>query len=319
MHRERKLAALRRALKDDGWVKGDEAIFFCTYSQGCAGQHHKRKLQVNLKSDIFHCWVCGWKGGTLLKILWKLGEQDPDFIAYKEEMDAKKGAPKERKEKVYERVRLPSEFQALSRPSDSPYYHQAIAYLTSRGITSEDILDYKMGYCAEGRYGDRVILPSFDEYGDINFFVGRGIWERIQPPYLSGEFDKDIIFNDLLVEWHKPITLVEGPFDAIKAGHNAIALQGKQIFKQLMNKIVHHKPKVVVALDSDAPKEMLGIAADLVNNEVEAFVVSWPPGVKDPGVCTKEQFEEIRRKAIPVVSMADVLKRQAVLASGSRR
>lgn len=308
MQRERKLAALRRALKQDGWVKGDEVIFKCTYSKGCNGQHHKDKLQVNLKSDIFHCWVCGWSGGSLLKILWRLGEDDPDYRDYLAEHE--KNPNKDHDGKVYEAVRLPKEFQTLSRPTRSPYFHQAIAYLTGRGITSEDILDYKLGYCEEGHYKDRIIVPSFDEYGELNFFVGRGIWERTSPPYLSGRFDKDIIFNDLLIDWSKPITLVEGPFDAFKAGLNAIPLQGKLPSKKLVSKICRLLPKTYVSLDIDAGADMLKIAGDLVSNGVETLIINMPDGVKDPGVCTKEQFEDIRKTAVPVVSMGDILKQR---------
>ncbi len=308
MHRERKLAALRRALKQDGWVKGDEVIFKCTYSKGCNGQHHKDKLQVNLKSDIFHCWVCNWSGGSLLKILWRLGEDDPDYADYLAEQE--RGPSKDRDGKVYDAVRLPKEFQTLSVPSRNPYFRQAIAYLAGRGITSEDVLDYKLGYCEDGKYKDRVIVPSFDEHGELNFFVGRGIWERTSPPYLSGHFEKDIVFNDLLVDWSKPITLVEGPFDALKAGHNAIALQGKVPSKKLMSKIYRLRPRTYVALDADAGPAMLKIAGDLVSNDVETLVVDWPDGVKDPGECTRERFAEIRERAIPVVSMGDILKQR---------
>lgn len=308
MQRERKLAALRRALKQDGWVKGDEVIFKCTYSKGCNGRHHKDKLQVNLQSDIFHCWVCGWKGGSLLPILRKLGDQDPDYVDYAAEHD--KNPNKDIGGKVYETVRLPKEFQTLSRPTGSPYFRQAIAYLTQRGITSEDILDYKLGYCEEGQYKDRVIVPSFDEYGELTFFVGRGIWERIAPPYLSGKFDKDIIFNDLMIDWSKPITLVEGPFDAFKAGMNAIPLQGKLPSKKLLSKIYRLLPKTYVALDQDAGPDMLKIAGDLVSNGVETLVVNWPKQDMDPGACTKAEFEEIRNRAVPVVSMADIMKQR---------
>ena len=308
MQRERKLAALRRALKQDGWVKGDEVIFRCVYKQGCNGQHHKDKLQVNIQSDIFHCWVCGWKGASLLPILRRLGDQDPDYQAYAAEHEQK---PKtDLGGKVYETVRLPKEFKTLSRPSESPYYHQAIAYLTRRGITSEDILDYKLGYCEEGHYKDRIIVPSFDELGELNFFVGRGIWERTQPPYLSGKFDKDIIFNDLLVDWSKPVTIVEGPFDAFKAGHNAIALQGKLPSKRLLTKLYRLLPKTYLALDTDAGPAMLEIARDLVNNGVDTYIVRWPDGVKDPGECTKEQFEEIKKDAIHCVHISDILKQK---------
>jgi DNA primase len=314
MQRERKLSALRRALKDDGYVKGDEGSFFCTYSKGCAGQHHKRKLQVNLESDIFHCWVCNWKGGSLLPILRRLGDADPDYLDYKAEHEKK---PKtEAGGKVYETPRLPKEFQTLSKASGTLYYHQAIGYLTQRGVTSEDILDYKMGFCTEGKYADRIILPSFDDMGELNFFVGRAIWTRLTLPYLSGEFDKDIVFNDLLVDWTKPITLVEGPFDAIKAGHNAIALQGKLPSKRLMAKIHRHMPRTYIALDADASSDALKIATNLVNNGVETLIINWPDGVKDPGELTKAEFDELRRRAIPIVTMGDLMKQQ-VYNSGS--
>ena len=312
MQRERKLSALRRALKDEGYVKGDEASFFCPSKKGCNGQHHKRKLAVNLENDRFHCWVCGYKGGTLLSLFRRLGDQDPDYKAYAAEHDK----PKEQLGKLYETPRLPKEFQTLSRPSTSPYFKQAIGYLTSRGITSEDILDYKIGYCTEGRYADRVILPSFDNFGDLNFFVGRAIWTRLSLPYLSGEFDKNIVFNDILVNWHKPIILVEGPFDAIKAGHNAIALQGKRPSNHLLAKINEFRPRVYVALDADAVSDAVHISEVLVNMGIEAYLVEWPTGFKDPGDMTKEQFKKLLTLARPVVTDFDVM-RQKVYHSGS--
>ena len=307
MHRERKLLALRRALKDEGYAKGNEASFYCPSKQGCSGQHHKRKLAVNLENDVFHCWVCGYKGGSLLPLLRRLGDNDPDYIAYAEEHQKK---PKDEVGKLYERVRLPMEFQALSRPSGSPWVKQAIAYLTQRGVSSEDILDYKMGFCQEGKYADRVILPSFDEFGELSFFVGRGIWERVSPPYLSGQFDKDIIFNDILVDWRKPIVLVEGPFDAIKAGHNAVALQGKFPSKRLLAKIQSYLPRVYVALDADATMDAVGIADRLVSMGVETFLVEWPTGFKDPGDMTKQQFKKLLTLAKPVRTDFDVLKQK---------
>ena len=309
MQRERKLAALRRALKDEGWVKGDEASFFCTFAKGCAGQHHKRKLQVNLESDIFHCWVCNWKGGSLLPILRKLGDQDPDYTAYKAEHEKKPEV--DAMGKVYETPRLPKEFQTLSRASETLHYRQAIGYLTDRGITPEDILDYKLGYCAEGKYAERVIIPSFDDLGELNFFVGRTIWKRPGDlPYLSGKFDKDVVFNDLLIDWSRPITLVEGPFDAIKAGHNAIALQGKVPNRHLMAKIYRHRPKTYIALDADAGSDAIKIAGDLVNNGVETFIIMWPAGVKDPGDLTKADFEKLRQSATPCVHAGDIMKQR---------
>jgi len=292
MHRERKLSALRRALDDQGYYKGDEATFFCTNPSGCKGGHHKRKLAINLESDVFHCWVCGWAGRSLLPILKKLGPTDQDFIDYAAEFKGDKPEAT----KVYDKVRLPGEFRPLCVPWQSPYYRQAIGYLADRGITSDDILTYKLGYCETGRYAERIIIPSFDEYGELNFFVGRAIWERQGLPYLSGIFEKDIIFNDLLVDWSKPITLVEGPFDAVKAGTQAIALQGKLLSKKLFDKIIAKKVPVFIALDADAANDIIRIAGELLGYGVEVHVVQWK-GFKDPGEMTHSQFNEFRGKA----------------------
>lgn len=291
MHRERKLAALRRCLPGEtqGW--GAEVSFFCPFPkpEGCGGEHHRPKLAVNLDSEKWHCWVCGQGGRNLLRLLALGGKEHPDYVEYAAEVEA--GRAKVEAPKEYDQVRLPREFRPLCMDWGTLYYRQAIAYLSGRGITSDDILTYKLGYCEDGRYAERVIVPSFDEYGELNFFVGRGIWSRIAPPYLSGKFDKDIIFNDLLVDWSRPITLVEGPFDAIKAGTNAVALQGKYMSDRLFNKILEKRAQVYIALDQDAHADTVRLAEQLMKLAVDVRLVSWK-GEKDPGEMTKERFRE---------------------------
>lgn len=307
--RERKLGALRRSLGDEGYVRGDEATFFCKSPRGCDGRHHKRKLQVNLKADIFHCWVCDWKGRDLLPILRLGGESHPDYVDYKAEHRPDSPLPP----KEYEAVRLPGEFRPLCVPRSSPYHRQAIAYLAARGLTSDDILTYKLGYCETGRYAERVIVPSFDEYGELNFFTGRAIWKRVGLPYLNGKFDKDIIFNDLLVDWSRPITLVEGPFDAIKAGINAIPLQGKFVMPRLLDKIIARRVPVRVALDSDAVHDTLRVAEQLLKYGVDVSIVEIPPARKDPGAMSREEFGSCHVR--PVSGMVDLVRYKAAHSS----
>lgn len=312
MNRERKLSALRRSLQDEGWVKGNEVLFFCRFKNGCNSQHHKRKLAVNIENDVWHCWVCGKGGHNLLPLLAFGGKDHSDFKDYLEEQALKTTEPKEAKE--YDRVRLPKEFRPLCVAWGTPYYHQAIGYLSSRGITADDILTYKLGYCEEGKYAERIIIPSFDEYGDLNFFVGRALWKRVGLPYLSGKFDKNIIFNDLLVEWGKGITLVEGPFDAIKAGTQAIPLQGKFLSEKLLIKIIEKRPEITIALDADAMTDTFKMAEKLMVLGLKVNLIKWEGDFKDPGEMTKEQFASMR--PAPFRGMVDVLKYK-VMHSGS--
>jgi DNA primase len=248
--------------------------------------------------------VCGWAGRSLLPILKSLGPADQDFIDYA----AENRGDKAEATKVYEKVRLPGEFRPLCVPWGSLYYRQAIGYLADRGITSDDILTYKLGYCETGRYAERIIIPSFDEYGELNFFVGRAIWKRQGLPYLSGVFEKNIIFNDLLIDWTRNVVLVEGPFDAIKAGTNAIPLQGKIVSQKLLDKIIEKKAKVSVALDKDASDVALNIAKNLLSLGVEVSVVRWDViPFDDPGEMTQAQMSEAIRTARKIHSVADLM------------
>jgi hypothetical protein len=313
MHRERKLSALRRSLGDDGRVRGDEVAFFCKNPHGCDGRHHKRKLAVNVASDAWHCWVCGAGGHDLKRLLALGGETHPDYVQYASELDLLERAP----EKRHDAVQLPSEFRPLCVPFSGPYYRQAMAYLSRRGVTTDDVLTYKLGYCETGRYAERVIVPSFDEFGELNFFVGRALWERVGVPYLSGKFDKDIIFNDLLVDWDRAITLVEGPFDAIKAGTNAIPLQGKFIGQKLVEKIIAKGVAVNVALDSDALSDAVRVAEQLGKYGTDVSIASWPGGFKDPGEMSRDQVAVALGRARPMNNLVDLVRFKMIGSGGA--
>ena len=59
-------------------------------------------------------------------------------------------------------------------------------------------------------------MPSFNEDGYCNYFIARTYTDDWLD-YKNPEASKDIIFNDLLMDWNEPITIVEGVFDAIKS------------------------------------------------------------------------------------------------------
>ena len=43
-------------------------------------------------------------------------------------------------------------------------------------IDDSDILKYNIGYCDDGLYSNRIIIPSYDSDGQLNFFVGRAFF-----------------------------------------------------------------------------------------------------------------------------------------------
>ena len=115
---------------------------------------------------------------------------------------------------------------------------------------------------------------------------------------MNGPGNKDIIFNDLYLDWSAPVTLVEGVFDAIVAGDNSIPILGSTLRKdsKLFQKIADKGVSVYLALDPDAEKKALHIAKSLLEYGIEVYKVDVSP-YKDVGEMTKEQFQYRKKKA----------------------
>ena len=149
-----------------------------------------------------------------------------------------------------------------------------MAYLNSRGIKIIDIIRYGMGYCEEGLYANRIIVPSYSSGGDLNYFVGRDIYSG-GFKYKNPPVSNDVIGFDLFINWNEPIVLCEGVFDAIAIRRNAIPLFGKTIPKSLMKKIYEKQVKqIYILLDSDAISDSIKITDNLMKNGINVYYVN---------------------------------------------
>ena len=108
---------------------------------------------------------------------------------------------------------------------------------------------------------------------------------------------KNIIFNELFIEWNEPIVVVEGAFDAIKAG-NAIPILGSTLGEKskLFERLVSKDSKVFIALDRDAKKKALKLIKDLLQYDISVYMVDIAP-YSDVGEMTSKEFNERREKA----------------------
>jgi hypothetical protein len=306
MRKSEKQALVKRALGEPAFQKGDELIYFCPRKK-C--QHHKPKLSINVNTDEFHCWVCNFKGPNLLPVL-KFGGNQHDIDRYYASIDSVAALKDKRKDKNYVKPVLPKEFRSLSKPCKSPDCTSARRYLNNRGIMDDEIVKYKLGYCESGKYSGRIIIPSFDDDGDLNFFVGRAFYERVGISYKHEEFNKDIIWNEYTIDWKKPVIVTEGPFDAMKAGFNSIPLQGSilrrgsRLFNSLVTKC---RDGVYFAMDSDAYKKQLSIIDSLFHYGVDVRYVDLM-GHKDVGEMTHEQFDTAKLNARKISSGLDLLR-----------
>jgi DNA primase len=216
--------------------------------------HHKPKLQVNVETGKWHCWVSNQGGHNLFQLLKQVGA---DRSAYKELSEIVGSTFYSSEKKVSTEVlTLPKEIKYFDEV-DSVFKLHALRFLYSRGITDTDIMRYSIGYCTEGIYQNRIIVPSYDSDGMLNYFIGRDFYSGGMK-YKNPPISKDIIGFDLYVNWNEPLILCEGVFDAIAIKNNSIPLFGKTILPKLYKKIIEKRVKhIVISLDDDAFKDSL--------------------------------------------------------------
>jgi DNA primase len=160
-------------------------------------------------------------------------------------------------------IQLPKEFISLSEEPKgfNPEYKHAMFYLNQRGIGIKEIIKYNIGYCKEGLYSRRILIPSYDSSGQLNYFVSRSYYSDEKMKYKNPPISKNIIVFDSQINWNEPIILCEGAFDAITIKRNAIPLLGKFPSKQLMEKIFMSRvTDIIISLDNDAINDALKAA-----------------------------------------------------------
>ena len=118
---------------------------------------------------------------------------------------------------------------------------------------------------------------------------------------MNPSLSKDIIFNHLYIDWDSDIILVEGVFDAIVAGPNAIPLLGSTLREEskLFQEIVRNDSSIFIALDKDAEKKSKKIISKLLSYGIEIYKID-TSGLDDVGVMTKEEFVTRKEEAINI-------------------
>ena len=150
--------------------------------------------------------------------------------------------------------------------AETPY----LTYLRSRGISDHTLRLYRMGYVDHGPLAGRVVIPSFDSFGSVNFWSARSIDpEEHRFRYRLPQASKDVISNEYMVDWSRPVYLVEGIFDEVAIGPQAISLYGKFMMPLLAKRLVERRPpSVIVCLDSDARSDARNLVKRLISYDL---------------------------------------------------
>lgn len=233
----------------------------------------KHNLELNLLKQKYNCWSCGQvyddMHGSIIKLI-KIFGNEKTLEDYKKEIYSL------RESKLYQltfknsdfnidamnlaqmELELPETYKIFNPNRHNP--KKAMDYLFNRGIGWDIIEEYNIGYTVfddkNKNTSTRIILPSYNEYGELNYWTGRdysGLPKRQK--YFNPTVErKDIIFNEDKIQWDADVTLVEGPFDHVVVP-NSIPLLGKalnyefKLYKKLFEKC---NANVNIFLDGDA-------------------------------------------------------------------
>ena len=292
-----KLSILHNIL-GKSYKSNEEYLFACPYCD-----HHKNKFSVNVDKNVYKCWICDARGKNLFRVIRRFGsfsqqEKWKELTGFKQDLGEfdnlfEVEVVVKQREAVLD---MPQGFKSLTRQSGNKSHIRALKYLSERGIGKYDILKWKIGYTTEGQFKNRIIIPSFNNVGDLNYFIARTFSDDYRR-YMNPPVSRDIIFNELYVDFDEELTIVEGVFDAIKA-ENAVPILGSTIREtsKLFKKIVQNDTPVLLALDPDAKKKSESIKNLFLKYGVEVREIQYPDE-RDIGDMSKEEVLILSKNA----------------------
>ncbi len=255
-------------------TSGNNVAFFSPFTS-----HYKPKseIDINTTSDgqnAWHCWISDNKGRSINSLFRQMNLGKQYFEQLSKIIQSAKYKNFDTEEKVVEVIALPEDYRPLWKPKKTPDFRNAMSYLKKRGVTIFDILKYRIGYCESGEYSGKIIIPSYDCTGQLNYFVSRAYYKADKYKHKNPKISKDIIGFDLTSNWEEPIILCEGSFDAIAIKRNAIPLFGKIIQPNLQKKIIEKRVKdIYICLDEDALRNALSLAEKFMAEGLHVYFI----------------------------------------------
>jgi len=224
---------------------------------------NKYNLEISFSMGKYHCWSCGI-AGNLSSLVKRLGGKEVYNEYFRIIKDIKESKYynldlfKDNSEFFSENyLKLPKTFKKIDLNTTTNKVLKA--YLEKRKIT-QDIIDfYNIGVTGwdgeEFSWRNRIIFPSYDSTGDLNYFIGRTFRDNDKRvKYKNCDADKSqIILHEDKIQWDCDIYLVEGAIDCIYFP-NCISLMGKYLTEkmELYNKLVERaNANIIICLDGD--------------------------------------------------------------------
>lgn len=288
----------------------------------------KHKLAVNIDRKTWHCWVCQQfeqvyvvGAGYRTKILQGAGGL-VDLIILLDRATKQEAVQRILVANAIhpmDLIRMPdftledlrnAQMQALPKGEVAPpegmhFIAQEHPYITSRGISLEQTIHYRLGYCPSGRFAGRVVFPVY-EANKLVYFQARATWaeqdrpheryvKTLNPSNADGaQSAGEVLFNYDLAVQYPSVVLTEGPIDAVHAGYDAVCTFGKRLSPAQAGKLVRAGVRhIEIMWDNDAINDAYAAARQYSGLFESVRVVHLPYG--DPGEFPTQQLLNFRR------------------------
>ena len=171
-------------------------------------------------------------------------------------------------------------------------------YLQARNVSQDESIIYDLQYCDGGRWKKRIIIPMYDDEGQLRAFQGRSVdgHPEREDKYLT-EGPRPIYrpwnFGDVSLE---RLCVVEGPFDLFSVNRvmPTVAVLGiypseAQIIE--LQNLVQRFDQTTIWFDRGALAQAMTLQLALAPYKLVSVIV-WDDS-HDPGDCSVETVQEI--------------------------
>ena len=228
------------------------------------------KAWINAETGSYCCYRCD-SSGSIVRLIQKI-EHIPKMTAIKKLLGKISSLEYlsyqlyndsyffDEEEDFIREISLPYGFVGFDEAKKRNIFHE---YLLKRGISIKYALKNEWGFCKTGYLANRIIVPMFID-NKLVFWQARDVLEEKHPNWGNkklykktlnpqGVSARHVLYNYDVAKNFDEIILVEGFVDAVKAGKNSVAANGKNLHSKQVELLTQTKAKKIILLfDPDA-------------------------------------------------------------------
>lgn len=232
---------------------------------------------VHLKTGVWRCLSCNASGDLVALVALLAGEDRSDVLkrlgGSTNPIKVLKSSVRllsESKDDTYsgfvrpKQIPLPDEYERITKGMWKKSKNVYVLYLKSRSISYDIVKKFKIGYCDDGYYKYRIIIPVLMNNICYGFIARKTVGTNKGKKYLyaKGMTVGGILLNTGEIKHHKEVYIAEGAFDifAFYRTHikNVVAIMGLNISpSQIRLLLMAGVERLIFAVDRDVDGESL--------------------------------------------------------------